>query len=67
MFANNYYTLVAGFREYALDGDTKGFDIEEILLDIEEAVSAADWQAVELLYTYYDCENLVGLRNGTTA
>lgn len=67
MFANNYYTLVAGFREYALDGDTKGFDIDEILLDIEEAVSAADWQAVELLYTYYDCENLVGLRNGTTA
>lgn len=67
MFANNYYTLVAGFREYALDGDTKGFDIDEILLDIEETVSAADWQAVELLYTYYDCENLVGLRNGTTA
>lgn len=67
MFANNYYTLVAGFREYALDGETKGFDIEEILLDVEEALSASDWRAVELLYTYYDCENLVGLRNGTTA
>lgn len=67
MFANNYYTLVAGFREYALDGDVKGFDVEEILADVEEALSASDWRAVELLYAYYDCENLVGLRNGNTA
>lgn len=67
MFSSNYYTLVAGFREYALDADTKGFDITEILTEVEEALSAKDWQAVELLYTYYDCENLVARRNGSTA
>ena len=59
MFGSNYYALVAGFREYALDADTKGFDITEILAEVEESLSANDWQTVELLYTYYDCENLV--------
>lgn len=64
MFANNYYTLVAGFREYALDAETKGFDIEQILTDVEESLSAKDWREVQLLFAYYDCENLVALRNG---
>ena len=67
MFANNYYALVAGFREYALDADTKGFDIAEILAEVEESLSAKDWKAVELLYTYYDCENLVACYNGSSA
>ena len=57
MFSSNYYTLVAGLREYALDADTKGFDITEILTEVEESLSAKDWQSVALLYTYYDCEN----------
>ena len=67
MFGSNYYALVAGFREYALDADVKGFDIEEILAEIEEVLSAKDWQNVRLLYTYYDCENLVARRNGSSA
>lgn len=67
MFSSNYYALVAGFREYALDAETKGFDIEEILAEIEEVLSAKDWQSVRLLYTYYDCENLVARRNGSSA
>ena len=31
MFANNYYALVAGLREYALDADTIGFDAQSIV------------------------------------
>ena len=67
MFGSNYYALVAGFREYALDAETKGFDIEEILAEVRESLSAKDWQSVELLYAYYDCENLVARRNGSSA
>lgn len=67
MFANNYYTLVAGFREYTLDAETKGFDIEQILTDVEESLSAKDWRVVKLLFAYYDCENLVAMRNGSTS
>lgn len=67
MFGSNYYALVAGFREYTLDAETKGFDIESILAEVVEVLSAKDWQTVRLLYTYYDCENLVGLHNGSTA
>ena len=67
MFSSNYYTLVAGLREYALDADTKGFDIAEILAEVEESLSAKDWKSVELLYGYYDCENLVARHNGSTA
>jgi hypothetical protein len=67
MFGSNYYTLVAGLREYALDADTKGFDIAEILAEVEEALSAKDFKSVELLYTYYDCENLVARHNGSAA
>ena len=67
MFAKNYYTLVAGFREYALDADTKGFDIEQILADVAESLSAGDWSAVKALYAYYDCKNLVARRNGSSA
>ena len=67
MFAKNYYTLVAGFREYALDAETKGFDIEQILAEVAESLSAGDWSAVKTLYAYYDCENLVARRNGSSA
>ena len=67
MFGSNYYALVAGFREYALDADTKGFDIEQTLTDVREALSLRDWQAVSLRYTYYDCENLAARRNGSSA
>lgn len=67
MFGTNYYALVSGFREYALDAETKGFDIETILAEIGETVSARDMKCVRLLYTYYDCENMVALHDGRTA
>lgn len=64
MFANQYYTLVASLKEYALDADTKGFDARQIIDSILEEVSAADARRVRLLYAYYDCENLAALRSG---
>ncbi len=66
MFANSYYALVAGFREYTLDAETKGFDIEAILAEVFEVLSSSDKRTVELLYAYYDCENLISRHNGST-
>ena len=66
MFANSYYSLVAGFKEYALDGEMKGFDIEAILSEVFEVISSKDKKTVELLYAYYDCENLISRYNGSS-
>lgn len=67
MFATNYYTLVAGLREYALDADTKGFDVQAIVAEILETLTARDAKQVRLLYAYYDCENLAALRAGRSS
>ena len=67
MFATEYYTLVAGLREYALDAETKGFDAQAIIGEILETVSATDARQVRLLMAYYDCENLIALREGRRA
>ncbi len=67
MFAKNYYTLVAGFREYALDADRKGFDPAAIRDEGLEQLTQADRREAELLYGYYDCENLAAQRAGRTA
>ena len=67
MFEKNYYCLVAGLREYALDSDTKGFNAREIIAEILEEVSSGDAEAVRLLHGYYDCENIIALRAGRSA
>ena len=64
MFSTEYFYLVAGLREWALDSDTKGFDLGEIKSEILAELSNRDRKAVELLYAYYDCENLIAYRNG---
>ena len=66
MFSSSYYALVAGFREYTLDAETKGFDIEAILSEVFEVLSSKDRKSVELLYAYYDCENLISRYNGSS-
>ncbi|MEF2792243.1 MAG: DUF2764 family protein, partial [Alistipes dispar] len=67
MFGSDYYCLVAGLREYALDADTKGFDARAIVAEILDGVSVRDAKQVRLLYGYYDCENLAALRAGRAA
>lgn len=64
MFATNYYCLVASLREYALDADAKGFDARAIISEILEELKRGDAREVELLYGYYDCENIATLREG---
>ena len=61
MFQKQYYTLVAGLREWALDADTKGFDAREIISEIAEQLTDKDLRAVRLLYTFYDIENIIGM------
>ncbi len=63
MFSTEYYCLVASLREWTLDSDTKGFDVREILDEILDELTAKDRKAVELLYAYYDCENIISLCN----
>lgn len=67
MFATEYYSLVAGLREYALDGEVKGFDALAIREEILGEMSKRDAAAVRLLYGYYDCENLVARHAGRAA
>lgn len=67
MFRTNYYSLVAGLREYALDGENKGFDVAAIVAEILDGVRDSDARQVRLLYGYYDCENLAALRAGRGA
>lgn len=67
MFGTNYYCLVAGLKEYALDADAKGFDARAIIAEILEELTPTDAAEVRLLYGYYDCENLSALREGRTA
>ncbi len=62
MFDSQYYCLVAGLREYALDSEVKGFDAKAIIEEVISELSPKDAKVVELLYTYYDCENIVACR-----
>lgn len=67
MFANNYYCLVAGLREYTLESEKKGFDAREIVGEILAELSSSDADAVRLLYGYYDCENIIAMCSGRAA
>ncbi len=67
MFDKNYYCLVAGLREYTLDSEAKGFDLNAIREEISAELSSSDRKALHLLYGYYDCENLIAGRAGRTA
>lgn len=64
MFGKNYYCLVASLREYALDSDFKGFDLEAIRSEIMGELTRKDEAALKLLYGYYDCVNLIAVRGG---
>ncbi len=64
MFSKQYICLVAGLREYSLDADAKGLDLEALLSQVYEELSGSDQVAVKLLYGYYDCENLAAAYAG---
>lgn len=64
MFEKQYYTLVAGLKEYSRESDTKSFDAPAIIAEVKEELGKRDRQAVELFYSYYDIENMINLRTG---
>ncbi|MBO7300522.1 MAG: DUF2764 family protein [Tidjanibacter sp.] len=64
MMAKNYYCLVAGLREYALDSDAKGFDAREVIDEIAEELSREDARALRGLMLFHDVCNLVNVKSG---
>ena len=66
MSSRNYYSLVAGLKEYALEADNKGFDAREIIETIRCELSSGDRRTLELFYGSCDVANLIGLRSGKT-
>lgn len=65
-----YYYLVAGLTEYPFDIDNVvsgglRVDVPQIKAQIMGELSPRDRRAVELLYTYYDIENIIGHVRGT--
>lgn len=62
--ATNYYCLVAGLKEYTLDGDVKGFDARVVIEEIAEALTKADRKALGAHLLFWDVCNLVNLRSG---
>lgn len=60
----NYYCLVAGLREYALDGDSKGFDARVLVDEIDEQLSGGDRRALCGLRLFWDVCNLLAIRGG---
>ena len=61
--ARNYYCLVAGLREYTLDSERKGFDAMKMRDEIREELVGNDKMLLDLLYTFYDIENIINIRN----
>lgn len=63
-----YYYLIAGLAEYSFDthlaGDGK-LDVPQVKRQIMADLSDGDRRGVELLYTYYDIENILGYIRGT--
>lgn len=64
MFEKQYYTLVAGLREYSPDTESKGFDAPSVIGEIKDGVSPRDRNMVELFYAWYDIGNIIALRGG---
>lgn len=65
-----YYYLIAGLTEYPFDIDNAvsgglRVDVPQVKAQVMGELSPADRRAVELLYTYYDIENIVGYVRGS--
>ncbi len=62
--AKNYYCLVAGLREYSLDGDVKGFDARGVIDEIAEELSTEDARALRGWMLFHDVCNMVNIKSG---
>lgn len=65
---NKYYCLIASLREYAPDFAASGAPLpHEIREEISSELSPADLKSLELLYLFYDLENIIGSVKGKNA
>ena len=65
--AKNYYCLVAGLRDYTLDGDAKGFDARGVIEEIAESLSKEDALALRGWMLFHDVCNMANMANGREA
>jgi vacuolar-type H+-ATPase subunit C/Vma6 len=59
-----YYSLVAGLRQYAPDSTDKDFNASAIIEEIASELSGSDRKSMRLFYNYYDIENIIGAMAG---
>jgi vacuolar-type H+-ATPase subunit C/Vma6 len=60
-----YYGLVAGLREWTMDGSSdRGFNAEAIVAEIRAGLSRRDRRTMQLFYGFNDLANIVNLRAG---
>jgi len=57
--SGQYHYLIASLPEYAFDTDNARIDVPALRAEIKSEISRKDQLAVELLYTYYDIENVI--------
>ena len=62
--AKQYYTLVAGLREYALDAENKGFDAPAVIDEVRSELRGNDRKYLSLFYNYYDIVNIINIMAG---
>lgn len=54
-----YYCLISSLAELSLATDARRIDFSNLRAEISNDLSSKDRKAMELLYTYYDVENLL--------
>lgn len=60
-----YYCLISSLSELSLSCDARRINFTTVRAEIAEDLSARDRSAVELLYAYYDVENLLAAMRGS--
>lgn len=63
--AAEYYCLIAGLNEYTFADRRNKVDFTAIREEISEQLTARDRASLELLYSYYDIQNIVNIVSGS--
>jgi hypothetical protein len=61
LFKKNYYCLISGLPNIIIDGNKLGETSQKFKSELGEKLSISDYKLVELLYLYFDNDNLLNL------
>lgn len=64
--ATEYHCLIAGLTEYSFSDKSLKIEFDELRSQIREELTPADAKELDLLYLYYDIQNLVNKINGSS-